>query len=161
MLLQHLFEDDGYKTYRVGQYLRIGVWFNAQTGATIDAWSKNHAEIVASEPRKFGISAAELSKIRRDPDFDKDDWNEPVIKLANLHHWVRVKAEGQATNLELNLQSTIAPDALKAARHFAAALSPTVIYVDLEVRDYENVWFTKLEGDSMERYLKTGHLPAG
>jgi hypothetical protein len=159
MLIHQLFREDAYTTSRTGAYVRIGVWFNGETGKQIDAHRKNHAEVVATEPHRFGISSAEMRAVRKHPDYELD-WNGPVIQLANAHHWVRVKAEGQETKLELDLQSTNASDVLKAARYFANVLSPTVILVDLDVNDYNNVWYTRIEGDAMERYLKTGRLPS-
>jgi hypothetical protein len=157
MLIQHIFRETAYTTKRIGERMRIGVWYNARTGAMLDASAKNHAELVATEPAKFGISRAELAAIRKHA--RTLDWNEPVIKLANAHGWVRVMAEGYSDDMELNVQSSVRADVLKAARHFADELAPTTIYVDFEVLDYNNVWHTKLEDDDLERYLKTGRLP--
>jgi hypothetical protein len=161
MLIKHIFREAVYTTSRsgiAGEYIRIGVWYNAKTGVVLDAHRKNHAELVATEPAKFGISRAEMAAVRKHEDFELD-WNEPVIKLANAHGWVRVMAEGHSKNLELNIQSSIPADALKAARHFADELAPTTIYIDLEVTGYNNVWHTKLQGNDLERYLKTGRFP--
>jgi hypothetical protein len=162
MFLQEIFEAAPYtisRTGLAGEHMRIGVWFNAKSGVMLDAHRKNHAELVATEPQKFCITRIEMAAVRKHEDFELD-WNEPVIKLANAHGWVRVKAEGRASNLELDLQSSVPADVLKAARHFANELSPTVIFIDHEIRDYNNVWHTRLEGRDIERYLKTGRLPA-
>lgn len=138
--------------------LYLHYWYHPKDNVTLDAARYNHAEMVAKFPSKFGISPQEAAELRKHPDFEMD-WNSPAIRLANDKGWVRVKIEGPPQTVELSLQSHNARDLHKAARHFVDRYAPMVVYIDHELRDYDKFWHAKLEGDSLERYLKTGKLP--
>lgn len=161
MRLLDLFEASlPYTVSDIGRtgYRRIGLWFQPATGKIVDAHSKNHAEVVATEPARFGIPRQEMAAAKRHEDFELD-WNEPVIKLANAHGWVRVMGEGQAKSFSLNLQSSNKREVLATARRFVPEFAPVVVFVDFDVQDYNNVWHVRLEGDDIDRYLKSGRLP--
>lgn len=139
-------------------YIRDDFWYQPSTNTTLISKAMNHAEMVAKCPSKFGISREEIQALRENPDFEYD-WNEPAIKMANRHGWVRVKLEGYQQSLEMSAQSTDRKALHKAVKHFMTIYSPVNLYLDNEVNSYDTIWHTKLTGRSMETYVKTGRIP--
>lgn len=133
----------------------IKLWYNPQTNKIIDSSKINHALTVQKVPQLFGITDAEIKKLQKNPEVDKD-WNEPTIKLANAHGWVRVSFEAPVD--ELAIQSDVAADVLKTARKFVKEFNPATLYIDTVVRHWDNDDFNKFTGKGIKEYLRMGSL---
>lgn len=134
----------------------IKLWYQPGSKTIIDVGGKNHAELVVTEPEKFGISPDEFKQLRKQRHFDDADWNTPTIKLANQHGWVRVSFEAPIN--ELDIQSFNQAEVLATARRFVKEFAPDAVFIDFKLQDYDNQAFTKLTGKAIPQYLRSGKL---
>lgn len=137
-------------------FQRFDYWYQPSTGREIEA-RVEHAHVVLRRWAEMGITAEEMAEVKRHEDFERD-WNAPLIGLANKHGWVRVKVEGFPDSRTLALQSANPRDVRAAAKRYVELFSPVVLYIDSQLYSYDTVWHVKLEGQAIDRYIKTGRV---
>lgn len=144
---------------RDGNRISFQLWYNARNKEIVKS-SVDHIDLLSTQPDKFGVSKILAKKVRQSNKFEDIDI---LLAEANKQGWVRVYGHGDKRDLELNLQSVIAGDIWRTAKHFSELHPYTVLHFDLTgsmdmytERGSKSITFSE---DKLERYLKTGRIP--